>query len=79
MFFKLALVAFLAAAAFVAGAPPSGGAGRERVHVVKPGETLWSIAAANGGGDPREAVWELQRRNDLRGALLRPGDRLIVP
>jgi LysM repeat protein len=46
---------------------------------VKPGDTLWSIAAANLAGDPREGVWELQQRNRLSGTLIRPGQRLVLP
>ena len=49
-----------------------------RYHTVQPGETLWSIAAANGG-DPRAGVWELQRRNGLAGATIVPGQRLVLP
>jgi LysM domain len=60
-------------------ARPSGGAGSERIYVVRPGDTLWSIAARTGAGDPRGAVWALQRRNDLVGWTIVPGQRLIVP
>ena len=44
-----------------------------------PGDTLWSIAAARYGGDPREGVWKLQRRNDLAGTMISPGERLVLP
>jgi hypothetical protein len=75
----------LAAAGMGAGlfaallAHSSGGAGREHIHVVRPAETLWSIAAANYAGDPRDAVWRIERRNRLHAALLRPGQRLVLP
>jgi LysM repeat protein len=60
-------------------ARPSGGAGRPRAYVVKPSDTLWSIAAAHYAGDPREGVWNLQRRNHLHGTTLWPGQRLVLP
>jgi LysM repeat protein len=46
---------------------------------VKPADTLWSIAARSYGGDVREGVWKLQRRNHLASAILRPGQHLILP
>jgi hypothetical protein len=47
--------------------------------VVRPGDTLWSIAAARYDGDPREGIWRLQTRNDLGGSNLTPGMVLYVP
>ncbi len=58
---------------------PSGAAGPERVYVVRPADTLWTIAVEHYAGDPREAVWKLQRRNDLTGKVLQPGQRLVLP
>ena len=75
------LLVFLAAAAFVVAVfvHPSSGAGRERTVVVRPGDTLWSIAARAYGGDPRDGVWKIERRNHLSGSTLVPGQRLAVP
>jgi LysM repeat protein len=50
-----------------------------RVHTVRPGDTLWSIAVASYPGDPREGVWRLQTRNGLSDATIVPGQRLVVP
>jgi nucleoid-associated protein YgaU len=61
------------------GARRSEGAGREQVYVVRAGDTLWTIAAAHYGGDPREAVWRLEDRNRLTGSLVRPGQHLRLP
>lgn len=74
-------VAALAAVllAWVVFAHPSQGAGPERTYVVQPTDTLWSIAAANYAGDPREAIWRVQERNGLDGTLLRPGQKLVLP
>ena len=55
------------------------GAGRARVYVVQPGDTLWSIASARYAGDPREGVWKLQDRNRLAGTTISPGQRLSLP
>jgi LysM repeat protein len=60
-------------------ARPSGGAGPETRYVVKSADTLWSIAAAHYAGDPREAVWKLERRNHLGSTMLRPGQTLVLP
>jgi hypothetical protein len=75
------LVIVLLAISFLVGviARPSGGAGRAVMYVVKPSDTLWSIASAHYAGDPREGVWEIQRRNELRGTILVPGQRLMLP
>jgi LysM repeat protein len=57
----------------------SDGAGKAQIYLVQPGDTLWSIASARYGGDPREGVWKLQRRNDLAGTTISPGERLVLP
>ncbi|MHB8764242.1 MAG: lytic transglycosylase domain-containing protein, partial [Deferrisomatales bacterium] len=45
-----------------------------RFHVVREGETLWGISRRYG-----VSLEDLQRRNDLpAGAVLRPGDRLVL-
>jgi LysM repeat protein len=79
MFARLAVL-LLATALFVGiVARPSGGAGRPASYVVKPTDTLWSIATRHYAGDPREGIWELQRRNHLAGTTLVPGQRLVLP
>ena len=48
------------------------------VYVVQPGDTLWSIASrVEPGADPRPLVAQLQAQ--LRGQVLLPGDRLLLP
>jgi LysM domain len=79
MFARAALILLVALVAWVSLARPSEGAGHERVYVVRPADTLWTIAAANYAGDPREAIWRLRERNGLDQVLLRPGQRLILP
>lgn len=79
MFAKLLFL--LAAAALVVGlvARSSHGAGPERTYVVKPADTLWSIAARSYAGDVREGVWRLEQRNRLTSATLVPGEKLVLP
>lgn len=51
---------------------------RTAVHVVLPGESLWSIARdAKPKGDIRRLVAQLGEQVD--GSQLQPGDELIVP
>jgi membrane-bound lytic murein transglycosylase D len=45
-----------------------------RVHVVRRGESLWTIAQRYG-----VSVASLRRANHVRGAALRPGTRLRIP
>ena len=79
MFARIALILILAAALGAVVARGSSGAGRGEVYVVRPADTLWSIAAARYRGDPRDGVWKLQERNRLSSTLLRPGQRLVLP
>jgi LysM repeat protein len=54
-------------------------AGPAQVYVVQSGDTLWSIASERYAGDPREGVWRLQRRNQLAGTTISPGQKLVLP
>jgi nucleoid-associated protein YgaU len=65
--------------AALGAARPSSGAAPETRYVVRPGDTLWEIAEGRYGGDPREAVWRIERRNGLGGAPIRPGQVLVLP
>jgi LysM domain len=79
MFARAAVILLVVVVGWISLARPSEGAGRERVYVVRPTDTLWAIATANYAGDPREAIWRLRQRNGLEDVLLRPGQRLILP
>jgi LysM repeat protein len=79
MFAKLLVLVVAAALAVGLAARTSHGAGPERSIVVRPGDTLWMIAAQTYPGDTREGVWRLEQRNGLRSATIVPGQHLVLP
>jgi LysM repeat protein len=79
MFVRIITVALVVLVAWAVLARTSEGAGPERSYVVRPGDTLWTIAAANYAGDPRAGIWEIRERNGLSGSLIQPGQRLVLP
>jgi nucleoid-associated protein YgaU len=83
MFARTHIYALLLALALVtlalSTARPSRGASPEARHLVRSGETLWSIASARYAGDPREAIWRIEQRNGLTGEPLQPGTVLFLP
>jgi LysM repeat protein len=78
MFGRLLIMAALTVFLWAALARSSDASGPERQYVVRPYDTLWSIAAS-GYPDPREGVWEIKERNGLAGATIVPGQVLILP
>jgi Tfp pilus assembly protein FimV len=68
------------AAHVAADASAGGTAPVVRTYVVRPGDTLWSIAAraAGPGADPRPIVDELERENRL-GVAIVPGEVIRLP
>jgi hypothetical protein len=79
MFVKVLTLSVVALIAWAIIARASEGADRDRVYVVRPYDTLWTIAERSGTNDPRDLVWRIEQRNRLRGATLVPGQRLLVP
>ena len=79
MFGKFVILLSVAAIAVGLAARGSSGAGPKRTYVVRPGDTLWSVAQRAYAGDPREGVWKIERRNHLAGATIVPGEKLVVP
>jgi hypothetical protein len=72
-------LAFALVALALSTARPSRGASPEARHLVRSGETLWSIASARYAGDPRAAIWRIEQRNGLTGGPLQPGTVLYLP
>jgi LysM repeat protein len=79
MFGKLAILFCTAALAVGLAAHSSSGAGPKRTYVVKPGDTLWSVAERMYGGDPRQGIWEIEQHNHLGDATIVPGEKLVLP
>jgi LysM repeat protein len=79
MFVRILILVAVVLVAWAVVARDSGAGGPERTVTVRAGDTLWSIAEHYFAGDPREGVWLLQERNELRGAVIVPGQRLVLP
>jgi hypothetical protein len=61
------------------GQPRAGYQGMHEI-VVRPGQTLWSIAsAAEPGADPRDTVQQIMTANAMTGTTIAAGQLLWVP
>ena len=78
MFGRILIVVALSLFLWATFARSSGASGAESRYVVRPADTLWSIAARSYG-DPREGVYELRQRNHLQGTTVVPGQVLVIP
>jgi len=66
----------------VANAVGVGGVGEPAAHpyVVRPGDTLWSIARRSApSSDPRPVVAAIESANDVDPGALVPGQQLSIP
>jgi LysM repeat protein len=79
VFGRIAIVVLVAVLVWAVLARDTGAGGTPQQHTVSTGETLWTIAAARYGGDPRAGVWKLQQANHLTSATIAPGQHLLVP
>jgi LysM repeat protein len=79
MFARVLILLLLGSLIVAVAARQSSGAGHQQTVIVRPGDTLWSIAVAHYAGDPREGVWKIQQRNHLASETIDPGERLVLP
>ena len=79
MFGRMILIALLALVGWAVAARTSSGAGHPVRYVVRPADTLWSIAQNHYAGDPRDAIVRVERANGLRSATIVPGETLVLP
>jgi len=79
MFGRILLVVLAGVVVWAVLARSSHANGPEQHYVVRPSDTLWSIAASHYAGDPREGVYELRQRNRLPGTTIAPGQVLVLP
>jgi LysM repeat protein len=79
VFGRIVIVILVAVLVWAVLARDTGASGTPQRHTVRAGETLWTIAAARYGGDPRAGVWKLQQENHLASATIAPGQHLLVP
>ena len=79
MFAKLLIMALAVTVVVAIAANRSEGAGPDQSYLVKPYDTLWAIAASHYSGDPRDEIYRIERANGLQGALIRPGETLVLP
>ena len=79
MFGRVVIVVLVAALVWAVLARDTGASGDAAASHRESGETLWTIAAARYGGDPRAGVWKLQQANNLASATIAPGQHLLVP
>ena len=79
MFGRILMIVLVAVIGWAVFARSSSGAGHPVHYVVRPTDTLWSIAGAHYGGDPREGVYKLRQANHLAGTTVVPGQSLLLP
>jgi len=79
MFARVGIVLLSAVLLWALFARETGASGTPARYRVRPGDSLWSIAAGRYSGDLRAGVWRIERANGLPGATIVPGQLLLLP
>jgi LysM domain len=79
MFVRIGIVLLSAVLLWALFARETGASGTPAHYRVRPGDSLWAIAASRYAGDPREGVWRIERANGLPGVAIAPGQVLLLP
>ncbi len=79
MFVRIILIVGVAVFVWSAAARSSQAHGAKQVIIVRPYDSLWSIARRQYGGDVRAAIWRIEQANHLASADVRAGQRLVLP
>ena len=79
MFVRLGIVVVAAVLLWALFARETGASGTPGRYRVRPGDSLWSIAAQRYSGDLREGVWRIEQANHLPGSAIAPGQVLRLP
>ena len=79
MFARILILVGVAVLVWSVAARSTQAHGAKQVVIVRPSDTLWSIAQRHYGGDLRDAIWRIERANHLPGADVRAGQTLVLP
>ena len=79
MFVRIGIVLLSAVLLWALFAREGGASGTPERYRVRPGDSLWAIAASRYAGDPRAGVWRIERANGLPGAGIVSGQVLLLP
>ncbi len=66
---------------FTSGADAGGPPPQTVLHVVQPGDTLWTLATrfTPSGGDVRDTVWAIRVTNTMSSSMLQVGEQIEIP
>jgi LysM repeat protein len=79
VFGRIVIVLLSAALLWAMFARDTGASGVATRYRVRPGDSLWSIAASRYSGDTRKGVWRIEQANGLADSVIVPGQVLLLP
>ena len=79
--FILLFTSFLMIGTDASGNGPAAASPEELIVTVSAGDTLWDIAKryVEGKDDIRFVIYMIKKRNELKDANIKPGQKLIIP